>query len=87
METANAELAPTALKILEKKLPMHMDKPGGDAELFDRLSREYERLQLPFQMGYMLRVNPALQFCTSMVKLKAIHWFFIQKKKAMIKAK
>ena len=68
LETANAELAPTALKILEKKLPMHMDKPGGDAELFDRLSREYERLQLPFQMGYMLRVNPVFQFCARCIK-------------------
>ena len=69
VETANADLVPTALKCLEKRIPMHMDKPGGtNPELFEKLSREYERLQLPFQMGYMLRVNPALQFCTNMVK-------------------
>ena len=68
LETANADLAPTALRILEKKLPMHMDKPGGNPKLFDKLSSEYERLQLPFQMGYMLRGNPAFQFCARAVK-------------------
>jgi predicted dehydrogenase len=68
VETANADLTPTALKILEKNLPMHMDKPGGDAALFDKLSLEYEKRQLPFQMGYMLRGNPVFQFCKRCIK-------------------
>ena len=69
IETANADLVPTALKCLDKKIAMHMDKPGGeDQELFERLSRGCEEHHIPFQMGYMLRGNPAIRFCLEAVR-------------------
>ncbi len=64
VETPNDDLVPTALRCLERNLPMHMDKPAGyDQERFGKLLRGCEERKLPFQMGYMFRGNPAFQFC------------------------
>jgi len=69
VETPNLDLVPTALRCMERNLAMHMDKPGGeDLELFSRLRRGCEERKLPFQMGYMFRNNPAMQWT-----VKAIH--------------
>ena len=69
IETANSDLVPTALKCLEKNIAMHMDKPGGETiEPFEKLSLECEKRNIPFQMGYMLRGNPAVRFCIDAVK-------------------
>jgi len=63
VETPNLELVPTALRCLAHNLAMHMDKPGGDdLKRFARLRRGCEERNLPFQMGYMFRNNPAFQF-------------------------
>ncbi len=73
VEVPNLDLVPTALRCVERNLAMHMDKPGGDdLELFGRLRKGCEERKLPFQMGYMFRGNPAMQWC-----IKAIHegWF------------
>lgn len=68
VETPNLDLVPTALRCLERGLAIHMDKPGGDdLELFGRLLRGCRIKMLPFQMGYMLRHNPALQFCRAAI--------------------
>ncbi len=69
IETANADLVPTALRCMERNLAMHMDKPGGeDLEHFGRLLRGCEERKLPFQMGYMFRNNPAMQWCLQAVR-------------------
>jgi predicted dehydrogenase len=64
VETPNADLVPTAWRCLERNLAMHMDKPGGETLApFVRLRQGCEVRQVPFQMGYMFRGNPALQWC------------------------
>lgn len=69
IETPNADLVPTALRCLERNLPMHMDKPAGwDLGLYDRLLAGSEARGLPFQMGFMFRNNPAF-----LLALRAIH--------------
>lgn len=69
VETPNGDLVPTALRCLERNLPMHMDKPGGEElEPFRQLRQGCAKRNLPFQMGYMFRGNPAMQWC-----LRAAH--------------
>jgi len=69
VETANLDLVPTAMRCVERGLAVHMDKPGGeDLGLFRKLLDGCRSRGLPFQMGYMLRNNPALRLCG-----KAIH--------------
>ncbi|MFO7936788.1 MAG: Gfo/Idh/MocA family oxidoreductase [Kiritimatiellia bacterium] len=64
VEPANADLVPTAIRCMEHNLAMHMDKPGGeDLKLFKKLLDGCKKRKLPFQMGYMFRTNPAIQFC------------------------
>jgi predicted dehydrogenase len=69
VEVPNLELVSTAMRCVGRNLAMHMDKPGGDnLEQFARLRKGIEERKLPFQMGYMFRGNPAMQWC-----IKAIH--------------
>lgn len=69
VEVPNLELVPTALRCLEQNLPIHLDKPGGDdLAAFARLRRGYEVRQLPFQMGYMFRGNPAMRWILEAAK-------------------
>ena len=61
VEVPNNDLVPFAEMCLERKIPMHMDKPGGpDLERYKKLIDGCEAANLPFQMGYMFRGNPAL---------------------------
>jgi predicted dehydrogenase len=69
VETANADLVPTAIRCMERGLAIAMDKPGGeDLRLFGQLLEGCKAKNLPFQMGYMLRGNPAIQFCQKAVR-------------------
>ncbi|MFA5204688.1 MAG: Gfo/Idh/MocA family oxidoreductase [Lentisphaeria bacterium] len=69
VETPNADLVPTALRVMEHKLAMHLDKPGGEElEPFGHLLRGCQERHLPFQMGYMFRNNPAMQWCLNAVR-------------------
>ena len=69
IETPNSDLVPTAIRCMERNLAMHMDKPGGeDLHLFGRLRRGCEDRKLAFQMGYMLRTNPAIRFSQRAVR-------------------
>jgi len=69
VETPNSDLVPTALRCMERNLAMHMDKPGGeDLEAFCELRKGCEDRKLPFQMGYMFRNNPAIQFSQKAVR-------------------
>jgi predicted dehydrogenase len=69
VETPNLDLVPTALRCMEQNLAIHMDKPGGeDLELFSRLRKGCAERKLPFQIGYMFRNNPAMQWCLKAVR-------------------
>lgn len=69
VETPNADLVPTALRCMEHGLPMHMDKPGGwNLALYDRLLVGCDARELPFQMGFMFRANPAFRFCLEAIR-------------------
>jgi len=69
VETPNFDLVPTALRCMERNLAMHMDKPGGEnLELFGKLLEGCKARNLPFQMGYMFRGNPAMQWCLKAVR-------------------
>lgn len=69
VETPNDDLVPTALRCAERGLAMHMDKPGGrDLALFRKLLSTCRERNLPFQMGYMFRTNPALRMCLQAVR-------------------
>lgn len=69
VEVTNAELVGVAKRVLERGLPMHMDKPGGESYApFERLRTEAKARGLPFQMGYMFRVNPAMRWIASAVR-------------------
>jgi predicted dehydrogenase len=69
IETANTDLVPTAIRCMRRGLAMHMDKPGGeDMSAFGELLSGCKKRRLPFQMGYMFRNNPAIQFCQKIVR-------------------
>lgn len=62
IEVPNLDLVPVAMKCMEKGIPMHMDKPGcPDLEAYKRLLDGCAAKDLPFQMGFMFRVNPAMR--------------------------
>lgn len=69
VETANADLVPAALRCMKRGLAIHMDKPGGhDLTLFKQLREGCAAGGIPFQMGYMFRNNPAMQWCIKAVR-------------------
>jgi len=69
VETPNLDLVPTALRCMKHGLAMHMDKPGGDdPALFGKLLDGCKTRNLPFQMGYMFRGNPAMQWIINAVR-------------------
>ncbi|MEK6793187.1 MAG: Gfo/Idh/MocA family oxidoreductase [Spirochaetota bacterium] len=71
VETPNGDLVPTAIRCMEHNLAIHMDKPGGeDLKLFGQLIKGCREKNLPFQMGYMFRNNPAMQLCLKAVREK-----------------
>src|SRR5690606_31687866 len=69
IETANSDLVPTALRCVKHNIAIGMDKPGGeDLGEFMKLIKACEINNTPFQVGYMYRGNPAIQFCHKAVK-------------------
>ncbi|RRJ97465.1 gfo/Idh/MocA family oxidoreductase [Opitutaceae bacterium TAV4] len=69
VEVPNMELLPVAERCLERGLPMHLDKPPGDDwERFARFRRRCAEKNVPLQMGYMFRGNPAIRFAINAVK-------------------
>jgi predicted dehydrogenase len=69
VETPNGDLVSTAIRCMGHNLAMHMDKPGGeDLELFGKLLKGCEEKNLPFQMGYMFRNNPAMQWTLKAIR-------------------
>jgi predicted dehydrogenase len=69
VETPNGDLVATAIRCAEHNLAMHMDKPGGEnIEKFARLLELCRERDLPFQMGYMFRNNPAMQWTLKAIR-------------------
>ena len=69
VEVPNNDLVPIAMKCMEKGLAMHMDKPAGeDLALYKKLLDGCKAKNLPFQMGFMFRGNPAFKFCIQAVR-------------------
>ena len=63
VEVANPRLMEIAQKFLERGVPLHCDKPCGDGiEPYRSLVSYARRNNLPFQIGYMYRGNPALKW-------------------------
>ena len=62
VETANADLMEIASFFAEKGVPMHCDKPCGEAmEPYRTIVEKCRAKNLPMQIGYMYRGNPAIR--------------------------
>ena len=73
VEVPNNELVPYAMKFAEKGIAIHMDKPAGeDLALYRKLLALCKAKNVPFQMGFMFRGNPAFQFCLRAIREKWI---------------
>ena len=73
VEVPNNDLVPLALKCMEHDLAMHMDKPAGeDLAQYQKLLDGCKAKNLPFQMGFMFRGNPAFRFCIRAIREKVI---------------
>ena len=69
VETTNADLMKVAGIFAERGIPMHCDKPCGEAmEPYRSILETCRRKNLPFQIGYMYRGNPALKFVRNAVR-------------------
>ena len=68
VETANADLMEVAGFFARRGIPLHCDKPCGEAlEPYRSIVEECRTRNLPFQIGYMYRGNPALRFIADFV--------------------
>jgi len=63
VETANRDLMEIAAEAAKRGLPMHCDKPCGESrEPYRTIVETCRAKNLPFQIGYMYRGNPAVRF-------------------------
>ncbi|MGN0832206.1 MAG: Gfo/Idh/MocA family protein [Kiritimatiellia bacterium] len=73
VETANADLMAVASRYAARGTAMHCDKPcGEELEPYRTILAECRAKNLPFQIGYMYRGNPALQWIWRQVGAGAI---------------
>jgi len=69
VETAKCDLVPTAMRCVNARMHIHLDKPAGESlSAFRRLLAEATRRKLTVQIGYMFRYNPVFQFCFKAVR-------------------
>ena len=69
VETTNADLMKTARLFADRGIPMHCDKPCGESmETYRAIVETCRAKNLPFQIGYMYRGNPALKFAWNAVR-------------------
>ena len=69
VETTNRNLMSVAARFAERGIPMHCDKPcGEELEPYRSLVAACRTRNLPFQIGYMYRGNPALRFAWKAVR-------------------
>ena len=63
VETANADLMEIAGRFVERGIAMHCDKPCGETmEPYRALVGKCRERNVPFQIGYMYRGNPAIRW-------------------------
>lgn len=63
VETANADLVASAMPWAKRGVAMHLDKPTGETrEPFRELVAICREKNVPLQLGYMFRANPAVKF-------------------------
>lgn len=73
VEVPNLELVHIGMMCAERKLPMHLDKPAGEnVEDYAALLELCRKNDVPLQMGYMYRGNPALNYVKELIKNKVI---------------
>ena len=69
VEVTNCDLMEIAAKFAERGIPMHCDKPcGEDFEAYRRVVEMCRAKDIPMQIGYMYRTNPALRFVWDFVR-------------------
>lgn len=69
VETANGDLLDAARPWAERGVAMHLDKPTGETrEPFRELVSICRAGNVPLQLGYMFRANPAIRFCQKIVR-------------------
>lgn len=69
VETKETEQAAAALRFARAGLALHVDKPcGGAEEDFSALLAGVKARNLPFQVGYMYRYNPAVRRALEIVR-------------------
>jgi len=69
VEVTNADLMSVAGRLAERGVPMHCDKPCGESmATYRRVVETCRAKNVPIQIGYMYRGNPALQFAWKAVR-------------------
>ena len=69
IETANADLMEVAAKFAERGIPMHCDKPCGESmEPYRAVAATCREKNIPLQIGYMYRGNPAVKWIWEKVR-------------------
>jgi predicted dehydrogenase len=69
IETGVHDLTPTAERCIAKKKHVHLEKPGSNSRVaFTRLFESARERRRHIQLGYMLRHNPAFDFCFRAVR-------------------
>ena len=69
VEVTNCDLMEIAAKFAERGIPMHCDKPcGEDFGAYRRVVETCRAKNIPMQIGYMYRTNPALRFVWEFVR-------------------
>ena len=69
VETTNSDLMRVAAECAERGIPMHCDKPCGEAmEPYASIVETCRAKNIQMQIGYMYRANPAVQFAWRAVR-------------------
>lgn len=69
VEVTNCNIMEIAAKFAERGIPMHCDKPcGEDFEAYRKVVEMCRARDIPMQIGYMYRTNPALKFVWDFVR-------------------
>ncbi|MBO7721404.1 MAG: Gfo/Idh/MocA family oxidoreductase [Kiritimatiellae bacterium] len=69
VEVTNRDLMEVAGAVADRGLPMHCDKPcGEDFAAYRAVVEKCRARNIPMQIGYMYRANPAVQFCQKAVR-------------------
>lgn len=69
VETTNVDLMRVAAECAKRGLPMHCDKPcGPKMNPYGAIVDTCRKQNIPMQIGYMYRANPAIQFVWRVVR-------------------